>query len=416
MHSFKSRGYGLTLLALSQVVIGSCYSNITNMYVVNSFDTTVSVIDATTQQVVNSLQGFDGPTAVAWDGSTGMYVANNGSMPGSIFVIDTITNNISQVVGNFNNPFGLASDGWTGMYVSNQGDGTVSVIDTQTGAVAAVVSMTGAMPGGLAWDGGAGMYVIDTANPTVYVIDVRTLGVSQSISLPFTPNDVAYDGVTGMYVCENGANVAVINTQTHTLSDLLTVADGAFTLGWDGATGMYVTDGFSVVNIIDTQTLQPAWSAINVGNAPQGLAWDGNRGMYVGESSASNVSVIDTRTFEVVNAIGVGASPLGIARAVIPPADAKPLLLVVELKNIAQAACQVPAGEPIELFGKPIPDISELGPVKILVMMDNTVMATVTVNLLAGSAFSDNPSVYPFIFQDLDAGVLTLTIEMISSV
>lgn len=422
---YDYRCYAATLVALSQGIIASCDADTTHMYVANQLSQSVSVIDAQTQQVINTLHGFVRPINVAWDGATGMYVADISPNPGRVFVVDTINNNLSQISGPFNRPFAMALNGGTGMYVSNFDDGTVSIVDIQTLAVGQVLSIPGATLGSMARDGGTGMYIIDNAGNNIYVIDVNLLSVSAVIPVGDGPNDLAWDGATGMYVCAaDVGQVDVINTQTQEYAGSITLADGAFYVAWDGATGMYVTNG-EAVNVIDTQTLQPAWPPITVGHLPGLVAWDGGTGMYVVNFGTTlfngDVSVIDTRTFEVVNTIKDGNYPVGIARAVLTPLpppsppQSAPLLLLIDLTHIAEAALQLPQGAPVSLFGKPIPDISGAETANILVMADHRVMGTVTVDFIAGMATSDNPAVIVSIVEDVDAGVAVVRIEMAQS-
>lgn len=421
MHSLKYRCYAATLLAVSQAIIESCDASTTHMYVANQLSQGVSVIDAKTQEVVHTVYGFVRPFDVAWDGATGVYVTDIRPYPGRVVVIDTVNYNLSEISGPFNSPWLMALDGGTGMYVANEQGSTVTIIDTQTGAIGGVVSLPGAIPGVMAWDGGSGMYVVDSFSPNLYVINVDTMQVTDSIPLAFVANDVAWDGGTGMYVClPSGGQIDVINTQTKAHAGSIHPGYSPGYAAWDGGTGMYVTDAINAVHVINTRTLQPVSAPITVGDGPLFLAWDGATGMYsvsIGELVNSPVSVIDTQTFQVVNTIKQGNFPTGIARAVLTPppvpVSGEPLLVVIELSKIGEGALQLPQGAPVSLFGKAIADISQKEMAQILVMRDNRVIGTVTVDFLTNTATSDNPAVLASIVQDVDAGVAVLNIEMI---
>ncbi|HEX9245997.1 MAG TPA: cytochrome D1 domain-containing protein, partial [bacterium] len=105
------------------------------MFVTNSGDNTVSVIETATNTVVATVQVATKPEGVAVtpDGSW-VYVANNGD--GTVTVIDAVSFQLVLTVVVGSAPIGVAvtPDG-SRVYVANSGDNTVSVIDTATDSV-----------------------------------------------------------------------------------------------------------------------------------------------------------------------------------------------------------------------------------------------------------------------------------------
>ncbi|WP_245814056.1 YncE family protein [Rhodococcus marinonascens] len=98
------------------------------VYVVNTDDGTVSVIDTGTNMVVDTVMvgSFPEGVAITPDG-TRAYVVNTDD--GTVSVIDTGTNTVADTVPAGNGPVGAAitPDG-SRVYVTNLVDGTVSVI------------------------------------------------------------------------------------------------------------------------------------------------------------------------------------------------------------------------------------------------------------------------------------------------
>ena len=110
----------------------------TKVYVTNSnvADNTVSVIKTATNTVVKTVPAGRGPVAVAVtpDG-TKVYVVNNASKNVSIFHRPGFTLVATIPVGNFPQGVAITPDG-TQAYVTNSIDATVSVINTATNTVA----------------------------------------------------------------------------------------------------------------------------------------------------------------------------------------------------------------------------------------------------------------------------------------
>jgi YVTN family beta-propeller protein len=145
---------------------------ITNQGISPNFSDNVTVIDATTNKVVTTIEVDLAPSgvAVAPDGSK-VYVANE-AVKGTVSVIDTATNAVSATVAVGSNPIGVAvkPDGRK-VYVANKGrHGTVSVIDTATNAVSATVAVGNSPVGVVVKPEGSQVYV---TNDELYCIRHR---------------------------------------------------------------------------------------------------------------------------------------------------------------------------------------------------------------------------------------------------
>jgi YVTN family beta-propeller protein/autotransporter-associated beta strand protein len=202
-------------------------------------------------------------------------------------------------------------------YVPNSGEGTVSVIDTPTNAVAPTAIPVGlspfAAPSPVAAAVRGDESLVYVTNPgginTVSVINTATNTVVATIPVGIVPELLAIspDG-TRVYVPNQGSNtVSVINTATNSV--VATIPAGSQPVGAgvtpDGAR-VYVTNiNANMVSVINTAT-NTVIAAIPVGVNPTGVAVtpDGTRA-YVTNAGSDNVSVINTATNTVVATIPI---------------------------------------------------------------------------------------------------------------
>ena len=182
--------------------------NTNNVYVTNFNDGTVTVIDGDpTSPTFNTVIGApitvgDNPTGVAVDPNTNdVYVANNGG--GTVSVIDGLTNTVDPVspitVGSF--PLGVTVNPNTdNVYVANNGGDTVTVIDGLTNTVDLASPITvGSGPIAVAVNPNTNMvYVANAGDGTVTVIDglTNTVDPVSPITVGSSPYGVAVDPTT----------------------------------------------------------------------------------------------------------------------------------------------------------------------------------------------------------------------------
>jgi YVTN family beta-propeller protein len=236
-----------------------------NLYVTNYNADTVSVIDAKTNQIVNTIQNGSetGPwtLAIAPDGKT-VYVANYDS--GSITTIDTATN---QVVGApITTPlstWGMAvSPNGTRGYLSSGNDNTVITVDLQTRQLV-----------------GTPVEVCSSPGPTDVI--------------------VAPDGARAYVVCAD--EVVILDLASNTVVGAPIPVESAYT-GSISPDGKFVYLGNSnggSVTVIDTATNQA--SSITTGGRPESVAIspDGKRA-YVSDEEGEGIITVDTATRQVV--------------------------------------------------------------------------------------------------------------------
>ncbi len=294
------------------------------------------------------------------------YVTNSSS--DTVWVIDTETGTVRDIVDVGSAPFGVAvHPNGTRVYVTNQNDNSLSVIDTATDAVIATIPLESAGGGSAAGSniipGHCGGMVLPTVTPrptptatpkrvgvlpdgialnqagtTAYVatiggiavIDTATNTVTASVAIVTQPDGFSRPhGVTAdpsdahVYVTvDNGfgqpGSLAVLDTRTETVSDMVSVGEGPFGVAVDplGARAYVANMRADTVSVVDISS--SAVSDIPVGPEPFGVAVspDGERVLVSSRGSSEtsgSVAVIDPTTMGVVATIPIAGGASGIA-------------------------------------------------------------------------------------------------------
>jgi YVTN family beta-propeller protein len=267
----------------------------TSLYVANSSDNTVSIIDLVTKAAQTVPVGPAGLTpwglAVSPDGLR-VYVSNSGT--NTVSVIDT-TATLPKVSAAFpvgSNPQGLAvtPDG-RHLYVADSGanpdpsvPGTVSVVDL-TGATPPVSITVGKGPAGVAiTPDGRWVYVANSGSDTVTIIDTATNKVATEIPVG--------KGPLGVAITPSGTQAFVTN---HTTPDT-GPSNGTVSVIANWAQTPFVTTTFPV------------------GTRPTGITItpDGRTG-YVANTGSNTVSVFNVPTTTVTDELPVANSPFWVA-------------------------------------------------------------------------------------------------------
>lgn len=317
-------------------------------YVTNESAGTISVIDTSTNSVVDTIAeciecSNPGPTGVAITPDRRfVYVANEAA--GTVAIIDATTDSIVNTITmphvcvgescvspltvgvainpNPNKPFAYVTN--TG---SASGTGFVTVINTQTQMIVTPSITVGSHPFGVAvTPDGAFAYVTNGTPGTensMSVIDTSTNKVTKTISVGSNPTSVAIQpGGSIAYVTNAGdGTVSVISIGTNTVTNTITGIPSAYFVAFtpDGSRA-YVTNQApsGTVTVINTSTGSVV-TTVSVGSLPTQVAVssDGTTA-YVVNASSGTVSTIDTRTNNVGEVpIPVGTAPFGVA--VSPP-------------------------------------------------------------------------------------------------
>jgi YVTN family beta-propeller protein len=199
-------------------------------------------------------------------------------------------------------------------YVTNEGDGTISVIDPKTKKVVDTISVGGDPKAIAITPDGSEAYVGGVHSSAIEVINIKTKAVISTIDVGKYPHAVAItpDG-REVYVA-GGSQVSVIDTQTHTVTQTISLSNGnnyAVAISPDGNEA-YVTsyenggDYRGMISIIDTHTYVITHTFAVAGeHTPEVVAFSpDNRQAYVGNYEV--ITVIDRGIKKVIDTISIG--------------------------------------------------------------------------------------------------------------
>jgi len=378
------RGRMRLLLGLVALMLGGafaaaqpvgCAPNSANypcVYVANSNDGTVSVINATTNTVIATdtvTVGFSPEGVAVTPNNASVYVANSGG--GTVSVIDTATSTVVATVQMQNFPFQIAitPDGAFAYVTEFLGDPApthqhralahapqqttpvlMEVIDTATNQVVSSIANLNAPSAVAVSPNGANAYVADQCGPNedpcVEVVSTSSNQIVTTIQIPTaTPFSEGSIAVTpdGSLVCVavgvvNGENtdlaIAFITTSNNTLLatlDTQTVSGISFYGFATTPSGFlyaaaFNPDGVYLINPASQKLVE----TIQAGAGPAGAALspDG-ASVYVTDAGAAGVSgdtvsVINTKSNSVTSTITVGNDPQGVAGMLLPGAVLSP--------------------------------------------------------------------------------------------
>lgn len=257
------------------------------------------------------------------------YITNSGD--NNVSVIDTTTNKVTAMIPVGNYPMGVAVtlDGKK-VYVTNFFGRTISVIDATKNKVTATIPLGNSPRGVAVSPDGKRVYVPhhevgNPSNNTTLIIDTDTNEVEATVLVGEVPFGVAVtlDGKKVYVTNLRDKTVSVIDTATNTVIATIPVGDDpcGVAISPDGKKVYVGNRGDSTVSIIDTAT-NTVTATVDLENSPYGIVVNptgtkvyvaGTKKAYAAGTVDGFVSVIDTATNKVTATIPVGNSPFGVA-------------------------------------------------------------------------------------------------------
>jgi YVTN family beta-propeller protein len=300
------------------------------IWIANEAGNSLNVIDASTQAVVTTLTGIEGPhnVQVAPDGRTVWAVSGHDALA---VAIDA--QNYSMLgtvpVGNAPAHVIVSPDGSTA-WVSNSGDNTVTAIDTRTFTEVVTIAV-GDFPHGLRPSpDGQWVAVANLRDNTVSLIDTGKFAVDTTIEVGAGPVQVAFapDGLS-LYVTLNSEDaVARIDLATRSVVSQTTVGSGPVQVYVtpDARTVLVANQGteenpgttLSFVDaneMVETGTVETGQGAHGVVIEPSG------RYAYVTNLYGDDMAVVDLEKRIMVTTVQTGDSPNGISFSPLKPAE-----------------------------------------------------------------------------------------------
>lgn len=262
------------------------------VYVANSGDGTVSVIDTATNQLVGTIEVGGQPMAVVVESpAQRAYVADAAS--GTVAIIDTAAQTVTGSIAVGLEPSGMVVDEVTRrLYVANAGEDTVSVVDTRRDVVIATVAV-GQRPVALALDSAAGLVLVAT------IEDDRPsqIDVASNVASPIPAGDVTSDVVVDsranrtVWAFPGTSEVALVGQDTIAIP----VGKGPSSLAVDtGADRLFVANTLDDTVTTIATSAEVVLATVAVGDGPTAVAVDTDtHRLFVANTNDDSVSVID---------------------------------------------------------------------------------------------------------------------------
>jgi YVTN family beta-propeller protein len=247
--------------------------------VTNTFNSTISVINATTNTVDDTINATRGlplsslPVGIAAGFSQTLYVALYGT--DRIASINSVTNTVDDSAA-----INLSPDPWSvAVLGSGTTDDTIFIADERSS-----VSVFDAA--GLVEEPRIDLFTADDSEPQIAISESNILYVTN----------------------EGSGQLSVIDGATQTLDDTLTLGGAPSGVATAGTTTVYVTNKDDSAVWVVNATTKSVDDTIAVGGSPKGLVYDPKfKRLYVGNTDDSTVSVINTLT-NTVDATITGVS------------------------------------------------------------------------------------------------------------
>lgn len=303
---------GVAALACAQMPRPADIKGPTKSYVGNFKDNTVSVVDAGSGAVLETLAVSAGPhgMAITRDGRR-VYVSGDGSS--AVDVIDTATDKIVKTisVGKAPNGIALTPDDRL-LLVTVYGENRLAFVDTATDAVIATTDVPKPHTVAISPDGRVA-YVAqqEPGHFGLALIDMATRRVTRTIPLDKTPRDgeFGYDGRMFYFTQAGVSSVQVMDPASGNIVAQIPTSVSPHFVAYpsNAAFGIVVVQGRGELLLFDPATNTPVRS-VSVGKQPHWATTSADgRTAYVTNEGSNDFTIVDlasgsTRTIPVGNA------------------------------------------------------------------------------------------------------------------
>jgi YVTN family beta-propeller protein len=274
--------------------------------------------DATGPSVVATIPVHDLPQNIAVNTDANrVYVTHAGAS--ALSVIDGSTNHVVDEVTVELPPFAVALNTVTGrIYASFSGEQDevyIQAIDAATKQILATVQ-TGSWPIDIAVNTTTDrVYVVNHFDGTVMVIDGATNQVLATVTVGSGPHKAAVDETTNRIYVLNSDSISVIDGATSQVVDSIVLDQFAWGLALDPASGrIYAANVLdNSVSVIDAST-KTTIATMSVGTQPEEVAVNSTTNhVFVANGGSDDITIIDGATNTVIATLPVGDYPTGLA-------------------------------------------------------------------------------------------------------
>jgi YVTN family beta-propeller protein len=309
-----STAYGLAAAASALLSLWSVAGHASQgyqVYVSNEKSGDLTVISGSDNRVLATIPVGKRPRGVhpSPDGKT-VYVALSGTPIAAPPQLDAHGNPIFQRSKDDDDDDASKSD--------KSADG-IGVVDVATGKMTGRIS-AGSDPEEFALSlDGTRLYVSNEDVKSASVINIASGKVEHIIAVGQEPEGVATspDGKHFYITCEAGGDVYVVETAGYSTVGHFKVNVRPRTMAFlpGEGVGFIPSESTGELNVIDTVKFQVLKViALPAGSRPMSVKVSANgRKVYVSNGRAGTVSVLDSRTYELLDTIKVGVRPWGIA-------------------------------------------------------------------------------------------------------
>lgn len=242
------------------------------------------------------------------------------------------------------------------LLTGNYDAGTVSVINTQTGAAVGSPIEAGLQTSNIAIVPGGQAFVTEFGTDSVGVIDTKTLKPVTTIPVGEGPESIAVspDGKTAYVADDESAEVTVLDTASDSVVGSIPLSSGPGEIAFapNGKFAYVVVN--ETLEVIDTATRKVVGTPIEVGSGPRTIAFspDGTTA-YIADESSGEVSIVNTGLGKEVGSIPVGTTLWGVA---VSP-DGSRLYVTDTVAEgtvtVISTATDKPIGNPIKVGERP---------------------------------------------------------------
>ncbi len=290
-----AQGQNVVVVPVGAVPRGVAVYPALNVALVANFgESTLSVVDLSTEKLLATIQDMSTPAGVAVNTSTGVaVVANQGNS--TVTVVDIATRRIRGVVSVGFSPIAVAVNPVTNVaVVANSNSNTLSIVDLaalrEVKTVQNVPNATGIQSVAVDPDLNVAVVASSTQNSLV-VVDLSTATIKTQIPVEQSPSGVSIEpgSKTAVVTNQNSNSVSLVDLRTNTVRATVPSirSPQAVAVAVGSLSALVTTDGNSTLEVVNLATAKVVTSITNLPTATS-VAYNERTGRTVVALPSSN--------------------------------------------------------------------------------------------------------------------------------